>query len=219
MIPWGEEFLYLLVHRFQIEVALRERDRDSRFVKRLHQRDGKPALGVEIGLHKGPHPQAKIEGAFAEALEHHCGGRVFENIRIRCGDGEQDLHHLLQIGTVGDSYANLNPPPRIAQGPVHEFLRDQGCVRNDRISAIARANRARTDADILHNAGNTPDFDGIPGMNRTLKQKNQPRKKVVNDILQAETDTDAEGAGQQSEAIEVHSRHAQATKKPNSRIA
>ena len=174
VVRWGEEFLYSFVRGFYIEVPLGKRDRDACLVKRLDQRDRKPALGVEISLHKGPNPQAKIERAFAEALEHHCGSRVLENARIRGGDGEQDLHDLLQIGTMGNPDVDLDPPPRIRQGPVHEFLRDQGCVRNDRISAIARADRARTDADMFDDSGNTADFDGIAGLNRPLEQKNQP---------------------------------------------
>ncbi len=118
----GEEFFYFFIHRFQIEIPLRHGDLYPCLPKGLNHGDREPALGIEISLDRRPNTHLEIERAVAKALEHDRGSRLSEHIGVRGSNGEQNLHHFLQIGAIGNGYSYINPAPWVRQRPVHQFF-------------------------------------------------------------------------------------------------
>src|SRR5262249_57170727 len=54
--------------------------------------------------------------------------------------------------------------------------------------------RARADPDPEHGAAEIAELDRVPHLDRALEEENQAGDEIVDDLLQAETDADAERA-------------------------
>ena len=115
----------------------------------------------------------------------------------------QQRHDVLRIVAVGDTERDLDAPLPVAEGPVGDFAGDQHRVRHDDLGAIAGAHHAGADADALDLPAAVGHLDRVADLDGALEQQDQAGHEVVDDALQAETDADADRAGDDGEAVEV----------------
>ena len=121
----------------------------------------------------------------------------------------QNLHHLGGIGAVGHTDLHHHPADAVAQHPVGHLGGDQLGVRHQHIGTVESADLGVADAHPLHVALGGADHDPVARLDRTLKQQDQAGNKVVDDVLQAKTDTHRERTGNDRQVLEVHAGHTQ----------
>ncbi len=161
-------------------------------------------LGGERAVHVGEeYADAEVHRVLAEIVENDEGRGMTQDQRAL-------LHHLLQhandvvgIGEIGNAYRYREPAQQIAVREVDDRVGDELRVRNDEA-------RALEGLDFRRAHGNAPDVslalfqrDPVAHLDRPLDQQDEPGDEVVDDRLQAETDTDGEGTGDDGEARDI----------------
>src|SRR5262245_1603766 len=99
-----------------------------------------------------------------------------------------------------------DPTRIVAQRPVLHLLGDEVGVRNKNTCSFGSLHFGRTHADLANIPLLASDHDQITDLDGSLCQEDQPRYKVVDYALQAETDADRERAGQYGQIGEIEAR-------------
>ena len=92
-------------------------------------------------------------------------------------------------------------------------VRDQVLVRHERFDTVPVAYHDVTPAELLHpakslgaGARRSGEADDVAGLDRAVHQQHEAVDEVRRDALQAEAETDADGAGQHVEASSCRAR-------------
>ena len=106
-------------------------------------------------------------------------------------------------------YANLDSDARniARQRPVENFLGDHLRVWHDQLGAVPSLDHGGTHADPVYRPPLPVDDDRIADLDGSLEQQDQAADEVVNDILQAETNADTEGTGEDGEVLQFDAGH------------
>src|SRR5580700_1609134 len=194
------------VDRAHMQVALREGNLNSGVIQLLHcgQCNFARDLQTIVFLHH-PKVQLEIQGTLSKPFEvdHRLGLSEYE-FMLRRGFAK-NLQHDLGIGPVGHPDRQLPAALRFGQGPVDHLAGDKAGVRNDDFSTLECLDRAGANPDAGDLAGVAVDFDDVIDVNRPLKLQDQAGDKIVDDVLQAEAEADADRASEHGEFIQLYS--------------
>ena len=124
-------------------------------------------------------------------------------MRIFCAGRDQRFAHFFHIASVGDADRNAKTHTRIAIGPVRYGRIDEFRVRHDRRDVVVRHYDRAARANLLHLADDSRDFDAVADGDRSLRQDDETADEIARDILQAEPDTHADGAGKNGQRAEM----------------
>ena len=113
------------------------------------------------------------------------------------------LAHQLDVTAVGHADRNAKTHPRVAIGPVRHRRIDELLVRHDHGDVVVRDDHRAARPDFLHLPGHARDFDPIADRDRAFRQDDEAADEIARDILQAETDADANRAGKNGQRLEV----------------
>src|SRR5262249_46802275 len=126
-----------------------------------------------------------------------CNGRRrrFENVQIVRCHLEQNGLDLTRIAAVGDADWNGDAPDIVAERPVLHLLGDEIGVWDKNMRPVECFKLGRAHADFAHIALLTADDYQIADTNWPFREQNETRDKIVDEILQTETNADGERAG------------------------
>ena len=110
------------------------------------------------------------------------------------------------IAGIADAQFEHRAYQRIGQGPVGEGITDQFGVRYDHVLVVPGGDRGRADADGRDDPLVAAYGHPVADPYGALGEQDQAADEVVGDVLQAETDTDTEGAGEDRQAGEVYAQ-------------
>ena len=143
-----------------------------------------PAVPDIIGIAA----ELKIQAVAAEILKQHIRRRIFQDIFILGGNIKQDFGHFFDIRTISHAYRNRLARPVIGMREVGNRAGQQSCIRNNNARFFECFNFGRADINLF----NLPFFSRndypVADFNRTLEQDNDAGNKVIDNILQTETD-------------------------------
>ena len=143
--------------------------------------------------------QLEVQGTVAESLEQHqrrTDSPVIHHHQGVClGHTQEHFGDLVDIRTVGHTDRYGQAPPGVPEHPVGDIIGDQHGVRHDDIGAVKGLDQGGPDTDPTHIAFHIPGDDPIAGANRALEQQDDAGNEVIDDVLQAEADTDRQGTG------------------------
>src|SRR4030095_3185818 len=88
-----------------------------------------------------------------------------------------------KIGAISDSNLEINSAFVIRPGPVDHLAGDKTGVGNNHFGSQARANGACPHTDMRDFSTHAADFNNVPGLHRSLKEQNDSRNKIVEDVL------------------------------------
>src|SRR5499426_80626 len=152
-----------------MHVALRERDADASFGKRLFGHEAQvardlPAVGTPAVV--DPVLEHEDEPVGPEVLEDHARRGLLQDLAVPVGLREERVQDLAGIRAVRD--ADLDPSSHLARGvgPVGDVALDQRRVRYQRLDAVAGADRRRADADVGHGPEDVADLDEVADLQR-----------------------------------------------------
>ena len=80
--------------------------------------------------------------------------------------------------------------------PVRHAFRDELGVGDDDRHVLVGDERCGARGDLAHFADGAGDLDAVSDLDRPLEQDDEPAEEVAHDVLQAETESDADGAHQ-----------------------
>ena len=113
------------------------------------------------------------------------------DIDVRLGDnGNRDLTQLIR------------------QRPIGHLVGNQFPIRDNHFGTARTEHDAGADANALHAPDDVVDLNNVTNLDRALKQDNQARDKIIDDILQAKADADTEGTRDDSELRHVDAERA-----------
>ena len=111
--------------------------------------------------------------------------------------------HRVQIAVIRDAKRHIEPDQQARIGPIYDLVGDQVLVRDQVFLAVSAAHRGVACPEIRDGAEGAADLDHVPRLYRALEQQDDAADKVRDDLLQAETDADADGAAEDREGGEV----------------
>src|SRR4030095_13912861 len=198
------------------DFLLRNRNREPRLPERGVDGDPELTLDHEVPVESiRPRPELKLERAVAEAQEQRQRSRSRDDVGMALGHLGEPLQHLVRSAPVGDVDWNVETTPIIRRRPVRDALSHELRVRHDDLRALPCAHRGGPDADPSHLALNLADLDGVAHAHRSLEEQYQARNEVVDDVLQAEADADAEGAAEHRDPIEIDAQSKEGQDEPD----
>ena len=122
----------------------------------------------------------------------------------------------MNIGTVNHAHWSCNPSLPVAQRPVGHLIWDQIGIWDDHLWLVKGPDRCRPEADPFYFSPIACNFNSIADPNRLLKEQDKAADKIIDDSLQAETDTHAKGTQDDGELGQVkpeqHDCHEKANK-------
>ena len=122
---------------------------------------------------------------------------------MRAGYFLENVAYRVDVGTIGHTDLQANAAVRIPKHPVRHSSGHQFRVRHQHVLVIERLDLGCSNADLPDEAFDVADRNEVAGPNRSFEQQNESGHKVVGDLLQAETDTQSECAGNDREAAEI----------------
>jgi len=121
---------------------------------------------------------------------------------VGSGVNQQRRNHF-RVAFVVDPDRDLDPPPVALQVPVEDIRRKEGGVWYHQLGSPPGSNQRGPHADILDHAARGADLNGVANPDRPFEEQDQTGHKIVDDVLQAETDADTQAAGHESSLAEV----------------
>ena len=113
---------------------------------------------------------------------------------------------MVRVGAVLDADVDLDAAFLIGHGPIDDLVGDEHGVRNDDLGSLQSPHRARSEpnrADFTHQVA---DLDLVAHLEGTAEHQDETRDEVLDHVLKAETDADAEGARQHRQLVELNAR-------------
>ena len=158
-----------------------------------------------------PHPetQGKIQGAGPEIVKGHGRRRIFKHVAVAVGYGQQNFHDLVGRAAVG--HADLDFPPHRAAvaRPVNEPAGHKLGVGHDNQGVVKGFHHGGAHADLAYAALNAAHVHHVPGLQGAAENKDQARKKVIDDGLHAEADAHGKAAGHHGQVAQLHAQRPQ----------
>ena len=114
-----------------------------------------------------------------------------------------DPHHLVRIGIVGDAEVDVDAHEIVGERPVDHLVGDEVLVRDQVFLAVAGDDRDEARAQFPDPAERFAERDRVARFDRPVEQDDDPGDEVRDDLLQAETETDADRAGEHRQRGEV----------------
>ncbi len=90
---------------------------------------------------------------------------------------------------IGCLHINIDSAKLVTKGPVTDIAVDKRRVWNDNRLLLKSLNFGCTNADLFYDTANGTCFDPVAHFERTFSQKNKARNEVLDNVLQAKTDT------------------------------
>ena len=152
----------------------------------------------------------KIQAGRAEILKQHIRRRIFQNIFAFGRTFKQNLFDLVNVRTISHADSDRLTRPVVAVRQVGYRIGNQSRIRNYDTGLLERFNFGRANVYLLNPAFLTVNDDPVADFERTLKQNDDAGNKVVNDVLQTETDTDGKSRSYQRQIgkVAAHDRYA-----------
>ena len=164
-----------------------------------------PVLGIA-----DPESQIKIHRRIAKL--HHIADRLaFRDHPVhglRGFDGE-GLHRLEIARIVRHAKRRVHAHDMVGFRPVGDAVIDEMVVRQQHFRAVARADRHIARLHPRHPAELAVHLDGVAGFDGFVRQKRETGGEVRDRLLQAQTDADTDGAGENRQGGEIEARHLQ----------
>jgi len=188
-----------------MNVALRKRNLDPVLPERLFNRK------IQI-TPKGPgpkrhflrpHPQLKVQGAVAEAVEVHLGLGIFQGVGMAAGDLQEQGGDFVDIAAIRDADGDAEAHLGIAVAPVHHGVGDELGVGDDDGDVVVGDHGGAAGADLAHGAGHLAHFHAVADLNGPLEKEDDAADEVFRDVLEPETESDADGAREDRQGGEV----------------
>src|SRR5450755_4450052 len=123
------------------------------------------------------------------------------------GGFQKQSHHDFRIRAVGNSDRKIQASLGLGKRPIDDLAGNEVSVRDDYLCPLKRLDRAGADADPRDFSSSAVDLENIVDVDRPLDLQDQSRNEIVDDVLQAKTDTNADCAGEDSEFIQLHASH------------
>src|SRR5438270_93062 len=191
-----------------MHVALRKWNLDPRFAQLFFNREIEIALEPAGTMaHFGaPDDELEVDRAFAESSQENARRWVLQNMRVTSAGSDQRLAHFLHVAAISHADRHTEPHPRIEVGPVRHRRIDEFRIRHDHGDVVVRHDHRAPGANLLHLPDDAGYFHTIADRDRALGQDHQAADEIAGNILQTETDTDADGAGENSKRTEMNPR-------------
>src|SRR5437868_2289150 len=189
-----------------MHVALRKWNLDPGFAQLFFNREIKIALEPAGTMtHLGaPDDELEVDRAFAESCQENARRRVLQNMRVTSAGSDQRLAHFIHVAAVSHADRHTEPHSRIEVGPVRHRRIDEFRIGHDHGDVVVRHDHRAPGANLLHLPDDAGYFHTVADRDRALGQDHQAADEIAGNILQAETDTDADGAGENSERTEMN---------------
>ena len=120
---------------------------------------------------------------------------MLDAIHARSGC-DRDALDLVGIRVVGDSKEHVETHVLVGERPVDDFGGDEVLVRNEKFATVAGDHGDEAGAQFPDPAESFPECDGIARFDGLVHENDDAGDEVGNDLLQAESDTHADGTGE-----------------------
>src|SRR5260370_910900 len=120
-------------------------------------------------------------------------------------DLEQDSARLNRIAVISHADFDHDTAQGIGARPVLDHTGDEFGVRNDDARSVKRLDLGCANTNAPHPSFFPLDHDRVADADRPLGQQNETGYEVGHDGLQAKTDADGEGAGNQGDLLQIES--------------
>ena len=152
--------------------------------------------------------QLKVQRRFAEILEQDVRRRHPHNFFTTARTLKQQARYLVGVRVVGYSDQHALTLPVIAVREIGQRGGNQRRIRNNHAGFVKRFHLGGADIDLLDFAFFAADKHPVADFKRPLKQKDNAADQILDNVLQAETDTDGKRTGDNREVGKVNShRH------------
>ena len=122
---------------------------------------------------------------------------------MRTGNLAQDAVDAHRVGAIGHADLQDKPPHRVATGIVCHCTADQIGVGHDHIGTVKGFDPRRAHRNVADIAVLATDLDPVAFGNRPFDQQDNPRDKVADDGLQAETNPHRQRTGDNRQRRQV----------------
>ena len=130
-------------------------------------------------------------------------------LRQHAWDGNRrlDRHaaHLVRIARNVDTERHIEADFLLGVGPVHHALRDEALVRDEHLASVAGDDRDAAGVHRVDPAVAIADRDDVARLDRLVHEQDHAADEIGHDLLQAETQADAERPGEDRERREIDS--------------
>lgn len=197
----GESGLRLLqfnlkrLEGIEVNIPLREGNRDIRGAEQPVDRETQ--VGLDFAqIHRAgdrcPKPHFKDKGVVSEFLKKDLWWWIFQHFGMFDGCLHEEIFHKVAGRAVGDADGNNAADISIEQGPVDDYVFEENAVGNEEIDSVRAADSRAAITDFLDPALPALQFDNVTDPDRTLDHENQPRDKIVEEVLRTETEPDGD---------------------------
>src|SRR5580692_12547245 len=153
-----------------------------------------------------PEAQFEFDAAVAEMHEARYRQRVAQDPPLAPARSQQDLKGDFRIVAVAHADRQLEADAGIGIAPVDDGIRDQLLIGHQHLDAVAIAHHDIAAAQFLNpaeilraGARLTRQADDVPRLDRSIHQENETADEIGGDRLQAETQAEADRAGEHGE--------------------
>ena len=190
--------------RQPVGVAGPEREHDPRRLEPLHDLVIDRRLHIRFEIHIAQdHPQFKLQRIRPDGDEIRGGSRVQHHQRLGFGNFQQHLFHQTRVGAIGHSHRHDQAAIQVEPGPVRHHARHQIGVGHNDIGAVKGFDPGGADRDRFHDPHHPAHFDPVAFGHRAFHQQDDTRHKVRHDVLQAKSDPDRQGTGDDGKRAEI----------------
>ena len=109
-----------------------------------------------------------------------------------------------RIGVPRDRDRELDIALPVRKRPIGQALRYQFSVGHHDFGAVERADDAGANPDVFYQPRGIVDLNHVSDVDGPLKKQNQPRYKIVKDVLESESNSDAECTGENRDSCHIH---------------
>src|SRR5262245_56373070 len=138
-----------------------------------------------------PGNEFKIDGAMAKFFKKCSRLWIVQGGLVLACCGDQRLSDLVDVAAISHAYWKTKPHTGIAIMPVGYWRIYELRVRHNDGDIVVGHNHRTSRTDLPNYAKDTSYFDAIPNRDRPLRQDHQAADEITGDVLQAESDTDA----------------------------
>src|SRR5260370_4166779 len=113
------------------------------------------------------------------------------------------------MGRRGHYNRDVDSAQAIGERPVDDLFRDELPVGDDDVCAVRASDHARAHTNTQNTPGNVIQLNDIAELYWTFEQENEPRYKIADDVLHAESETNTESTRQDGELRHVDAKRSQ----------
>jgi hypothetical protein len=138
-----------------------------------------------------------------------------EDGRVLARDRQQLALEHLEVSVVGHADLHARAQPVVGDGQVVHLALHEVRVRNHDGQVVARDERGRAPVDADHAPLDARDVHPVAHADRALEEEHDAREEVVDEVLHAEADADADDARDDGHRGSADAEHLQRNEQPD----